>query len=197
MVIGVLGGTFDPPHLGHLILAELARESLNLQRVLWVPAADPPHKSTEQVTHVSHRLSMVRLAIEDNTKFEVSLVDIQRPGPHYSVDMLAILAGENALVDMCFLIGGDSLNDLPTWHQPEKLLQHARLGVFRRTDSTPDTVVLEQHIPGLAEKIDFIETPLIEIASSDIRRKIQQGRSIRYQVPLAVEEYIYGNNLYR
>jgi nicotinate-nucleotide adenylyltransferase len=134
--IGVLGGTFDPPHLGHLILAEQARDQLRLDRVLWVVAAVPPHKRDAVHTAVGHRLEMVRLTIENNPGFSTSLVDVERPGPQYSSDMLALVQQQNTEAQLLFLIGSDSLRDLPTWHEPAKIAKLARLVVMPRQGPT-------------------------------------------------------------
>jgi nicotinate-nucleotide adenylyltransferase len=195
--IGVLGGTFDPPHYGHLMLAEQAWEQLALSRVLWVPAGDPPHKQDELITPVEHRLALVRLAIADNPKFELSLVDARRVGPHYSYAMLAIVAAEYPADEVVFLIGEDSLRDLPTWKNPEKLIEAARLGVMRRRDVVYDIDQLEAAIPGLSGCLSFIDTPLVDISSEMIRDHIAQGRSVRYQTPDSVIQYIHQHRLYQ
>jgi nicotinate-nucleotide adenylyltransferase len=195
--IGVLGGTFDPPHYGHLMLAEQAWEQLALSRVLWAPAADPPHKQNARITPVEHRLAMVRLAIADNPKFELSLVDAQRDGPQYSYMMLAIIAAEHPGDELVFLIGEDSLRDLPTWRHPEKLIESARLGVMRRREVAYDLGQLEAAIPGLADCLSFIDAPLIDISSEQIREQIGEGRTVRYQTPDNVIEYIRQHQLYQ
>ncbi|HEC23504.1 MAG TPA: nicotinate-nucleotide adenylyltransferase [Chloroflexi bacterium] len=195
--IGVLGGTFDPPHYGHLILAEQAREQLELSRVLWVPAADPPHKHGRPITPVEHRLEMVRLALVDNPAFEISLVDVNRPGPHYTHEMLALLAGEHPNADLVFLIGEDSLRDLPTWREPSRLIQYATLGVMRRQGITYEMEALEAAIPGLRERVTFLDTPLIDIAAADLRARVAAGRTIRYFLPPGVRAYIHQHSLYQ
>jgi nicotinate-nucleotide adenylyltransferase len=195
--IGVLGGTFDPPHYGHLLLAEQAGEQLSLSRVLWVPAADPPHKEDAIITPIGHRLALVRLAIADNPKFELSLVDAQRDGPHYSYAMLAIVAAEHPGDEVVFLIGEDSLRDLPTWKNPEKLIESARLGVMRRRDVAYDVDQLEAVIPGLMDCLSFIDTPLVDISSEVIRYHLAEGHSVRYQTPDSVIQYIYKHRLYQ
>jgi nicotinate-nucleotide adenylyltransferase len=195
--IGVLGGTFDPPHYGHLMLAEQAREQLALSRVLWVPAGDPPHKQDELITPVEHRLALVHLAIAGNPKFELSLVDARREGPHYSYAMLAIIAAEHPGDEVVFLIGEDSLRDLPTWKNPEKLIEAARLGVMRRRDVAYDIDQLEAAIPGLAGCLSFIDTPMVDISSEMIRDHLSKGRSARYQTPDSVLRYIHQHRLYQ
>lgn len=196
MRIGVLGGTFDPPHLGHLLLAEQAHEQLRLDKTLWIPAADPPHKQNLAITHVEHRLAMLRLAIEGNNHFAVSLADVNRPGPHFTADLLDILHGEYPTSELFFLIGGDSLRDLATWHQPQRIIDTAKIAVMTRPDAEYDLDMLEAALPGLRERLHFVESPLIEIAGSTIRQQVRAGQSIRYLVPDAVNSYIRDHQLY-
>src|SRR5215831_19222010 len=145
--LGILGGTFDPPHIGHLLLAEAALDSCNLAKVLMVPAADPPHKRDHQVTPISHRMAMLKLAIGDNARLEISTVDIDRPGPHYTVDMLDILGKEFPGMDLYFAMGDDSLKDLLTWRDPAGILARARLIVMCRTLMQADLSGLKVALP--------------------------------------------------
>ncbi|MBN1202433.1 MAG: nicotinate (nicotinamide) nucleotide adenylyltransferase [Anaerolineae bacterium] len=196
--LGIYGGTFDPPHTGHLILAECAVTSLELSRVLFVPAADPPHKAASSIQAAAqHRLAMVERAIGGNPRFALSRVDMDRPGPHYSVDMLHRLRGDYPDADLFFLIGSDSLCDLPTWSRPSELIRLARLGVMRRSCVEPDLPALERQIPGLLQRLQWIDAPLVEIASTTLAAQIAAGRSVRYQVPDAVGAYIEEHRLYR
>lgn len=196
MRVGILGGTFDPPHYGHLILAELAADSLALDRVLFVPAADPPHKGGLRAS-AQHRVALVERAIAGNPRFALSRVDLDRPGPHYSVEMVQLVQAEFPGAALIFLIGGDSLRDLPTWSRPEELIKRVRLGVMRRPGSAPDLTQLEREIPGLGERIDWIDAPQIEISASALARRVAAGLSIRYQTPDAVRAYIDDHQLYR
>jgi nicotinate-nucleotide adenylyltransferase len=196
--VGVYGGTFDPPHLGHLILAETAVESLKLARVIFVPAGTPPHKRAGDVREsVEHRLSMVERAIAGNPRFALSRVDVDRAGPHYSVDMLRLLREKYPGATFVFLIGADSLRDLPKWSRAHELIQLARLGVMRRPDAEPDLDALERAIPGVRERIEWIAAPRIEIAAHVVADQIAAGCSVRYQVPDAVLAYIQQHGLYR
>jgi nicotinate-nucleotide adenylyltransferase len=196
--LGIYGGTFDPPHLGHLILAETAADSLNLSRVVFVPAGTPPHKMPGEVrVSAEHRVAMVERAIAGNPRFALSRVDVQRPGPHYSVDMLRLLRREYPAAEFVFLIGADSLRDLPEWSRPQELIGLAALGVMRRPDTEPDLDALEQDIPGLCARISWITAPHIEIASHLLAEQIAAERSVRYQVPDSVLEYIQQQGLYR
>ncbi|HEX3050318.1 MAG TPA: nicotinate-nucleotide adenylyltransferase [Aggregatilineaceae bacterium] len=196
--LGIYGGTFDPPHLGHLVLAETAADSLDLSRVLFVPAADPPHKSSRAVrASAVHRLNMVERAIAGNPRFALSRVDMDRPGPHYTVDMLTLLHAEYPGMDLTFLIGSDSLRDLPTWSRPAELIQLAALGVMLRPGITPDIDALERQIPGLKARVSWIDAPLIEMSASRLSTRIAAGKSVRYQVPDAVCAYIEEQGIYR
>lgn len=196
MRLGILGGTFDPPHYGHLILAELAADGLALDRVLFVPAADPPHKGAVRAP-ARQRVALVECAIAGNPRFGLSRVDVDRPGPHYSVDMLRLLRGEFPAAEFVFLIGGDSLRDLPTWSRPAELIRLARLGVMRRPGSAPDPGQLERELPGIGARLDWIDAPQIDISASALARRVAAGLSIRYQTPEAVRAYIDAHGLYR
>lgn len=196
--LGVFGGTFDPPHIGHLILAETAADSLNLTTVLFAPAGDPPHKAASSLrTSAQHRLAMVEQAIAGNPRFDVSRTDIDRPGPHYSVDMLRLLRETYPDATFFFLIGGDSLHDLPTWSRPAELIELATLGVMRRPGSEPDLNTLERHLPQICNRVQWIDAPLIEISATEIARRIAAGQSVRYRLPDGVCAYIEEHGLYR
>jgi len=198
MRVGILGGTFDPIHLGHLLLAETAREVLALQRVLFVPAGDPPHKQAAPKTPACHRQTMVELAIAGNVCFELSLIDLERPGPHYTTDTVRLLRYQHNLSpDECFfIIGGDSLVDLPTWHNASELMSLCRLAVSHRPGYQPDLGSLEEELPGLSNRMDWVEMPVLGLEASVIRQRVQAGRSIRYQVTDTVRQYIDTNKLY-
>lgn len=196
--LGVFGGTFDPPHLGHLILAETAADGLALSRVLFVPAADPPHKPPSVIrASAQHRLAMTRLAIAGNPRFALSRVDMDRPGPHYTVDMLRLLQAEHPGAMLVLLIGSDSLRDLPTWSRPAELIALASLGVMHRPGAEPDLDALEQAIPGLRARLQWIPAPPLDLTSSAIADLIAAGRSVRYLVPDSVLTYIASHGLYR
>lgn len=195
--VGILGGTFDPPHIGHLILGEYTAEALELDCLLFVPAADPPHKQSQRKTAVHHRLAMVKLALADNPRFQLSRVDVDRDGPHYSVDMVRIIQRQHPGAEMYFVMGGDSLRDLPKWYQPEVLIGLCRLAVMRRPG---DHVTPEMHaalLPTLAERVVMIDAPVLEISSTQITQRIHDDQSVRYVVPDVVRAYIHDNELYR
>jgi nicotinate-nucleotide adenylyltransferase len=197
--IGVFGGTFDPPHMGHLILAEVTFDVLKLDQVLFVPAADPPHKNKWPVTDVKHRVAMLREAIADNPRFALSQVDISRPGPHYTVDTLRILREEFVGAELYFLMGGDSLHDFPSWRDPAGIIAHAKLAVMQRPgeNGNIDLPTLSSQLPGIEDRIVFVDAPIIGISATIMRERFRAGDSIRYQVPLAVERYIVRHGLYR
>jgi nicotinate-nucleotide adenylyltransferase len=196
--IGLFGGTFDPPHLGHLILASEAQAQLELTRLLWILTPDPPHKQNQSITPTEHRLAMVKLAIQDNPNFELSRVELDRPGPHYTLDTVHIIAGQNPGAEIVPIIGGDSLRDLPKWHAPRELLYACHwVGVMRRPHDETNLNVLERELPGISSKVHYVDAPLLEIASRDIRQRIAQGESVRYYVPQAVYEYIEEHHLYK
>jgi len=196
--IGLFGGTFDPPHLGHLILASEAQSQLELTRLLWILTPEPPHKQDQEITPIEHRLAMVKLAIADNAAFELSRVELDRPGPHYTLDSVKIIAKQNPDAEIVPIIGGDSLRDLPTWHEPRELLYACHwVGVMRRPSDAANLEALEHELPGISSKIHYVDAPLLEIASREIRNRIANGRSVRYYLPQAVYEYINEHHLYQ
>lgn len=195
--IGIFGGTFDPPHIGHLILAAEAQSEFKLERLLWVLTPDPPHKQNKAVTSLSYRQAMVELALAGNPDFELSRADMDRPGPHYAVDTVKIIAGQHPGARLMYLMGGDSLRDLPTWHDPAGFLAACdSIGVLRRPKARADMDALEKKIPGIGKKVCFMDAPLLDIAAHDIRERVAQGRPFRYYVPEKVYEYILENRLY-
>lgn len=197
-LLGIFGGTFDPPHLGHLILAAEAHQQLSLTRLLWVLTPDPPHKQTAPIIPLAHRLTMLQLAISGDADFELSRVEMDRPGPHYALDTLNLLAEQNPGAEMVYLMGGDSLRDLPTWHRPADLLSACRyLGVMRRPGDSIDLPALEAILPGITSKVRFVEAPLLDISSRQIRQRIAEGHPFRYYLPPAVYRYIVRHQLYR
>jgi len=196
--IGIFGGTFDPPHLGHLILAEEAHHQLGLDRLLWVLTPDPPHKQNKYITPLQHRLDMLRVTIAGDPNFELCPVDIERPGPHYAVDTVRILKEQQPGVAWYYLMGGDSLNDLHTWRKPHELLASVTaLGVMIRPGTKIDLVEIEKKTLGVSAKVKLINAPLIGISASDIRQRIARGLPYRYLVPLEVYNIIHERGLYR
>ncbi len=197
-LIGLFGGTFDPPHVGHLILSAEAAAQLGLDRLFWVLTRDPPHKQGVPITPLEDRLAMVKLAILDNPQFELSSLEIDRPGPQYALDTVYFIANHDPSVEIAYLMGGDSLRDLPTWHRPKELVSALRyIGVLRRPGDSIDLPALERIIPGLTAKVRYLDAPLLDIAAHEIRDRIVQGRPFRYFLPPAVYGYILEHNLYR
>jgi nicotinate-nucleotide adenylyltransferase len=196
--IGLFGGTFDPPHIGHLILASEAVHQFGLSRLLWMLAPDPPHKLEHPITPLPHRLEMLQRMIAGNPAFEVSYLEINRPGPHYTIDTVRLLAQQEPNADIVLLLGGDSLRDLPTWRLCTDLVAGvSKIGVMRRPGDPFDMPALEEKIPGLMEKVTFIDAPFQHLSSSELRRRIAEGETYRYYVFPPVYEYIEANRLYR
>lgn len=193
MRLGLFGGTFDPIHLGHLILAECCREACKLDRVWFVVAGSPPHKPAEGRTPVSDRLEMVRIAVAGHPAFEVSEIEANGTGPSYSVATLEGVHRERPQDELFFLIGADSLTDLPSWRQPERIAELASLVVVNRPGVAPNRAI---ELGPRARPIDHVSVPPIGIASHELRRRVAEGRTIRYQVPRGVEAYIVANGLY-
>lgn len=196
--IGVIGGTFDPIHYGHLAAAEEARVRMNLERVLFVVAGVPPHKLDEEVTPVEHRLAIVSLAIASNPHFEISRVDVDRPGPSYTVDTISLLRKQwGQETEVYFIMGLDSLVELPTWHHPQRLIQLCRLLAVKRPGFETDMAELEASVPGISSRVEIIDMPEVDISSSDLQQRVRDGLPIKYQVPEEVERYIMEHGLYR
>jgi nicotinate-nucleotide adenylyltransferase len=201
MRIGLLGGTFDPVHYGHLLLAESCREQGRLDEVWFVPAAVPPHKQNQTLSSAAARLEMLRLAVGGHEAFRVSEIELTRGGVSYTVDTLAAIRAERPDAELFLLLGGDSLVDMPTWRDPRRILELARpMTVGRPGSPTPNYRVLDAFVDpailaGLAAL--HVEMPLVGISSRDLRRRVAEGRSIRYQVPRAVEQYIATAGLYK
>jgi len=198
MNIGVMGGTFDPIHNGHLIVAEEVRTRLDLAEVLFVPAGQPWLKPDSPVSAAEHRVEMVRLAIANKPYFKLSTTEIERAGSSYTVDTIAELQGRLGAGDeLFFILGWDSLAELPKWKEPSRLIKMCRLvAVPRPGYPIPDLNALEALIPGLSQKVIVMGKPEIDISASDIRNRIAQGLSIHHLVPEPVERYISRNKLY-
>lgn len=198
MRLGILGGTFDPIHNGHLVIAEECRHRLQLDRVLFVPASQPPHKRGRAISPAVHRLAMVEQGIAGNPAFSVSHVELERTGPSYSVDTLALFrreAGDGA--DLFFIVGLDALPDLLTWHQPRRILELATLAAVTRPGFAFDLSHIVRQIPNAAERIVYVPAPAMDVSSTGLRQRVAAGLPIRYQVPDGVERYIREQGLYR
>ena len=200
MNIGVLGGTFDPIHIGHLKVAEEAIARLDLPRILFMPAGQPWLKlnNANFISPVPHRLEMVRLAISDDPRFKLSTLEIERSGPTYTVDTIAQLQSQLGKGDeIFFILGWDNLIQLPQWHQPQRLIEMCRLVAVPRVDfPLPDLPALEKELPGISQRVILFDKPRIDINASEIRRRAAEGKSISDFVPAAVASYIKEHSLY-
>jgi len=194
--IGVFGGTFDPIHNGHLCIAEEARCSLALAEVLFIPARISPFKTNQASTSAEDRLAMVQLAIADNPAFRVERLEIDRPGPSYTIDTLRILHRQRTNCELYLVLGSDSLASLASWREARALPGLARIAVYPRPGVCPDLERLEQDLPGLQAALIELDAVQLNLSATAIRQRVQAGRSIRYLVPAAVEDYIRCHGLY-
>lgn len=199
--LGIFGGTFDPVHYGHLLLAETCREAARLDQVWFVPAATPPHKQERLLSSAQQRIEMLELAIAGHPGLGISRIEIERGGVSYTVETLATLHASHPAAELFFLMGADSLHDLPTWREPARICELATPLVVRRAGSAePDFGSLAAFLSPrrLAEIRDQqIEMPVMELSSTDLRARAATGRSLRFRTPRAVEKYIETNSLYR
>ncbi|MBI3914500.1 MAG: nicotinate (nicotinamide) nucleotide adenylyltransferase [Chloroflexi bacterium] len=196
--IGVLGGTFDPPHWGHLKIAAAAIEKLGLSEVMFAPAGEPPHKLGQTISPIEHRVEMVRLAISQDPRWVLSYADIGREGPSYTVELLRTLRrGLSDAIELYFMMGMDSLAAILTWREPAEIIRMARLAVFGRPGFSADVDKLESQLPGLRSRIEFVDAERIEISASEIQRRVRAGESIAEMTPPIVAEYIEANRLYK
>jgi nicotinate-nucleotide adenylyltransferase len=198
--IGILGGTFDPVHIGHLIMGAEAAASLRLDEVVFMPARFPPNKPDLVPAPVEDRLAMLELALDGQPGARISNIDVERPGPAYTVDTLRMAREVWELQDadrLWFVMGGDSLLDLPRWRSPAAILELARLAVVARPGFPADATPLEHRFPGILGRVDGVDAPVVGVSASDIRRRVAEGRPIRWHVPPAVERYIRQHGLYR
>jgi nicotinate-nucleotide adenylyltransferase len=195
--IGVFGGTFDPPHLAHLILADEARFQLDLSLVLWVLTPNSPLKNKREISPWKQRYELLNAALRDNQYFQISMVDIDRPAPHYTYETLHIINQEYTDDDIIFLMGGDSLRDLPEWKNPQEILTNCiEIGVMQRPGFDMNLIELERVIPGLQEKIVWVDAPLLEISGSEIRSRLKNGKPVKYFLPPDVYNIIETERYY-
>ena len=196
--IGVLGGTFDPPHIGHLWLATLAADALNLDRILFMPAAQPPNKPRQRLTRATDRLLMTRLAITGEPRFGLTMVEMERPGPSYTVDSVEQLQGTYHDAQLFLVMAADSLRSIDTWREPERLLSLVEWGVGPRPGvEVPSPEALAERFSAASGRIHLLEGPALDVSSTQIRERVASGHAIRYLVPRAVEELIASRRLYR
>ena len=197
--IGLMGGTFDPIHVGHLAIAEDVREQLDLERVVFLPAGQPQLRSGPPAASAADRAAMVELAIAGNPAFTIDRQEVDRPGPTFAVDTLEALHAEaGGAPDPWFILSAEALLGLPRWKSPDRVLQLTRLAVVPRAGTpTPDQAWLESTFPGRGDRVAFMDGPLLDVSGTAIRARIRAGRSIRYLVPDAVRDYIKDHDLYR
>jgi nicotinate-nucleotide adenylyltransferase len=193
--VGILGGAFNPPHIGHLVCAQEALVQLELERVVFMPVGVPPHREIEYDPGADVRFEMVELAVADDERFEASRLELEREGPSYTSDTLEQLAGESK--DELFLIlGGDQAAALASWHEPELVLERATVAVFERVSWGRNAIMIKiGRLPG-AERVRYLDMPLMQVSSSSIRRRVRQGAPIRYLVPDKVADCIETKGLY-
>jgi nicotinate-nucleotide adenylyltransferase len=195
MRLAVFGGTFDPPHIGHLITAQFAAEQLDCD-VLFVPAADPPHKRADVRSDAEDRFDMVSAAIAGTPAFHLSRIDIDRPGPHFTVDMLQQVQERYPGVELCLLMGTDSLQGFPTWHRPADILALASLAVVARSVSGFSMAAVEAQVPGIGDRTVWIDGPLIDVSSTLIVERMARHQDIRFLVTDPVIAVIEARQLY-
>lgn len=198
VTLAIFGGTFDPIHNGHLSVATAVQSVLKPERMVFVPAGNPPHKQKHHITGAEHRWNMVSLAVKEGVGWTVSRVDIDRQGPHYSVDMVQILRREFAAgaKDTYFIIGADSLADILSWHKPQELVDQCRLVAVHRPGVQPAIERLVSAIPQLSVRLTWVEMPPVPISATEIRQRVARGESVSGMVPPVVAKYIARNGLY-
>ncbi len=195
--LGILGGTFDPIHHGHLVAAVEAWYQLRLDKVLVAPAGIPPHKPNRPISPTCHRLRMLEMAIAGRPHLEISRVDLEHPGPCYTVNTLERLRAEwGPKPAFFFIVGADSLAEMVTWYRPHRLIDLCELAAVARPGIEVDLPRLEAQLPGLSSRVHWVQMPLLQISSSDLRARVREGQPISYLVPGGVEAYIYEQNLY-
>jgi nicotinate-nucleotide adenylyltransferase len=194
--VGILGGAFNPPHIGHLVCAQEALIQLELDTVVWVPVGEAPHRELQDDPGPEARLEMVEVAIADDDRFTASRIEIDREGPSYTLDTLEEMHEQSSKDELFLILGGDQAAALATWHEPEKVLERATLAVFERMSWGRNAIVIKiGRMPG-AERVRYLDMPLIQVSSSGIRRRVREGVPIRYLTPDKVVEYIATKELY-
>ena len=197
--VGVLGGTFDPIHNGHLAIASMVRAALDLAGVVFIPAGIPPHKLGQPISPAADRRAMVELAIGADPAFSMSTIELDRPGRSFTVDTLSALAGDRPATagGLEFILSAEALAGFPTWREPARILELARLAVVRRAGARLfDTAWFDANLSGWRQRIDFVDGPLVDISASDIRDRVRAGASIDGLLPPGVADYIHRHHLY-
>jgi nicotinate-nucleotide adenylyltransferase len=194
--IGIFGGTFDPVHIGHLVIVAELKHALAIDHVLVIPAGDPPHKPDQPLTAALHRVRMLQLALENRTGYAIDRIDLERAGPSYTADTLTELNARYPVSQLVFLMGEDSLRDFHSWRDPERILELAEIGVGCRPGVAVDLAAVYERLPSAQGRVSLVDVPQIDVASSDLRRRVASGEPIAFQVLPAVESYIYEYGLY-
>lgn len=192
MEVGIFGGSFNPPHVAHLIVADLVRDQFDLERVWWMPSAQPPHKASQDLASAEHRLAMTRLAIQDNPAFCVSDAEIQRGGTSYTVDTIRALQKAHPETAFALIIGSDSLHTFDQWHRPDEIAERVPLIVYHRPGAGGPSAAAKR----FAHRVHYADAPLLEISGTAIRTRRRQGHSVRYLTPAAVAAYMEQHGLY-
>lgn len=198
MRLGILGGSFDPVHLGHLVMADVCREQLKLDEVWFVPAGHPPHKTDRELAPAKNRSEMLEFALAGIPEFQISDIELKKDSTSFTVETLEQLAAEEPERELFLIIGADSLHDFPTWKEPARIAELARIVVVNRGRQDPPALeeIEEKLGPEVADRIRIVNIPGIDISSTDIRHRIRSGHSIRFLVPKAVEAYVNEHELY-
>jgi len=192
MDIGLFGGSFNPPHIAHLVVAEVVRDQFGLDKVWWIPNSTPPHKPEEELVAVEHRVAMARRTIESNPTFRVCDIEVQREGVSYTVETLRVLQEEHTDTDFALIIGSDSLDHFAEWHRPDEIAERVPIIVYKRPGAIESVAE-----PRFANQVRYAAAPVVEVSGTEIRARRRAGRSIRHLVPEDVRTYIKAHDLYR
>lgn len=192
MTVGLFGGSFNPPHVAHLVVAEVVRDQFGLDKVWWIPNATPPHKPNDELVAVQHRLAMTKRTVEGNPAFRVCGVEVEREGVSYTVETLRVLQDQHPDTDFALILGSDSLDHFADWHRPDEIAERVPFIVYKRPGAIESVAD-----PRFANDVRYAAAPVLEISGTEVRARRQAGRSIRYLVPEAVRSYIGTHDLYR
>jgi len=192
MNVGLFGGSFNPPHVAHLIVAEVVRDQFGLDEVWWIPNATPPHKPNDELVAVQHRLTMTERTVEGNPAFRVCGVEVERDGVSYTVETLRVLQDQHPDTDFALILGSDSLDHFADWHRPDEIAERVPLIVYKRPGAIESVAN-----PRFANDVQYAAAPVMEISGTEVRARRRADRSIRYLVPEAVRSYIHTHSLYR
>lgn len=192
MNVGLFGGSFNPPHVAHLVVAEVVRDQFGLDEVWWIPNATPPHKPNDELAAVQHRLAMTERTVEGNPAFRVCGVEVERDGVSYTVETLRVLQDQHPDTDFALILGSDSLDHFANWHRPDEIAERVPFIVYKRPGAIESVAD-----PRFVNDVRYAAAPVMEISGTEVRARRRAGRSIRYLVPEAVRAYIDTHDLYR